>query len=253
MSARKTEISESNIQPYSSAAQKAGKSRAESRNAASEPHGANAVGKEEDNTAPRKAASKRRTGKTADNAAKVASNLADTADDTDVSAKSAKPHKKAHSSAKAEPKASEISSKTPQVLKLIEQNNGVVNPTIMAGKSSIPRKLRGIEPLSRIIKRETEEIFGLEAEETYNVTALVIADHAEEILGRFNACCCEVCVEQLSRLTAEAVPSRFAKLRKRDVENNHPDVEALKEPLRKTVTSSMIRIVMQNRKRSFHE
>ena len=148
----------------------------------------------------------------------------------------------------------DISSKTPQVMKLVQQNNDMVNPTIMAGKSSIPRKLRGLEPLTKIMKREAEEIFGTDEEaETFNVTALVIDENAAEILRRFNGCDCEICVEQLSRLTAEKVPARFAKLKRRAVERNSPEVEELKAPLRRSVTSQMIRLVITNKKRSYHD
>ena len=148
----------------------------------------------------------------------------------------------------------DISSKTPQVMRLVQQGNDMVNPTIMAGKSSIPRKLRGLEPLTKIMKREAEEIFGTDQEdETFNLTALVIDDNAAEILRRFNACDCEICVEQLSRLTADIVPARFAKLKRRAVERNTPEVEELKAPLRRSVTSQMIRLVIQNKKRSYHD
>ncbi len=146
----------------------------------------------------------------------------------------------------------EPSSKTPHVMKLVEQKNDMINPTIMAGKSSIPRRLRGLEPLSRIIKREAEEVFGGDTE-TYNLTALVIEEHAPEILRRFNACDCEICVETLSRLTAEMVPARFAKLRRSTVERDLEEVRQLKDPLRRPVTSHMVRLVMQNKKRSYHD
>ncbi len=165
--------------------------------------------------------------------------------------KPAKSRKKAEP--KEEQKTGEPSSKTPQVMKLVQQRNDMVNPTIMAGKSSIPRRLRGLEPLSRIMKREAEEVFGGDEAETYNITALVIEEHSAEILRRFNACDCELCVETLSRLTAEVVPARFAKLRKRDVEFDAPEVKQLKAPLQKTVTSRMVRLVMQNKKRSYHD
>lgn len=146
----------------------------------------------------------------------------------------------------------EPSSKTPHVMKLVDQKNDMINPTIMAGKSSIPRRLRGLEPLSRIIKREAEEVFGGDTE-TYNLTALVIEEHAPEILRRFNACDCEICVEALSRLTADMVPARFAKLRRSTVERDLEEVRQLKEPLRRPVTSHMVRLVMQNKKRSYHD
>ncbi len=151
-------------------------------------------------------------------------------------------------------KQPDTTSKTPQVMRLVEQKLDMVNPTILAGKSSIPRKLRGIEPLTRIMKREMEGIIDTDEEAiTYNVTALVIDDHVAEILRRFNACDCEICIEQLSSLTAESVPARFAKLKKSSVDRNSPEVQELKEPLKRKVTSQMIRLVMQNKKRSYHD
>lgn len=148
----------------------------------------------------------------------------------------------------------EQSSKTPQVMRLVEQRSDMVNPTILAGKSSIPRKLRGLEPLTKIMKRDAETVFGTDDEaETFNLTALVIDDQAAQILRRFNACDCEICIERLSQLTAESVPARFVKLKRRSVEQRTSEVEQLKEPLKRAVTSHMIRLVMQNKKRSFHD
>lgn len=158
------------------------------------------------------------------------------------------------SSKKTDKVGGEQSSKTPQVMRLVEQRNDMVNPTILAGKSSIPRKLRGLEPLTKIMKRDAETMFGSDEEaETFNLTALVIDDHAAQILRRFNACDCEVCIERLSQLTADSVPARFVKLKKRSVERKAAEVEELKAPLKRAVTSRMIRLVMQNKKRSFHD
>lgn len=173
------------------------------------------------------------------------------ASEKDTAAK--KPVKSRKTTAAKEQKSAEPSSKTPQVMKLVQQRNDMVNPTIMAGKSSIPSKLRGLEPLSRIMKREADAVFGGDEPETYNLTALVIEDNAADILRRFNACDCELCIETLSRLTSEVVPARFVKLKKQDVERNAPEVKKLKTPLKKTVTSRMVRLVMQNKKRSFHD
>lgn len=162
--------------------------------------------------------------------------------------------KKASKAKGDQDRGGETSSKTPQVMRLVEQRNDMVNPTIMAGKSSIPRQLRGLEPLTKIMKREAEAVFGTDEDaETFNLTALVIDDNAAPILRRFNACDCEICIEQLSRLTADSVPARFAKLKRRSVERKAPEVEELKAPLKRAVTSRMIRLVMQNKRRSFHD
>ncbi len=168
-------------------------------------------------------------------------------------AKSEKPKAPAKRSAKKAETIGE-SSKTPQVMRLVEQRSDMVNPTILAGKSSIPRKLRGLEPLTKIMKRDAETMFGIDEEaETFNLTALVIDDHAAAILRRFNACDCEMCIERLSQLTADSVPARFVKLKRRSVERKSAEVEELKAPLKRMVTSRMIRLVVQNKKRSFHD
>lgn len=157
-------------------------------------------------------------------------------------------------SAHKERSGGEQSSKTPQVMRLVEQRSDMVNPTILAGKSSIPRRLRGLEPLTKIMKRDAETVLGSgEETETFNLTALVIDDQAAQILRRFNACDCEICIERLSQLTAESIPARFVKLKRRSVEQRTSEVEQLKEPLKRAVTSHMIRLVMQNKKRSFHD
>lgn len=202
----------------------------------------------EDATSPKKSVAE--TAKTDEvKSSKKAKNAVATGKD----ATAKKPVKSRKTTADKEQKSAEQSSKTPQVMKLVQQRNDMVNPTIMAGKSSIPSKLRGLEPLSRIMKREADAVFGGDEPETYNLTALVIEDNAADILRRFNACDCELCIETLSRLTSEVVPARFVKLKKQDVERNAPEVKKLKTPLKKTVTSRMVRLVMQNKKRSYHD
>ncbi len=154
------------------------------------------------------------------------------------------------------------SSKTPQVLKLVEPHGDYVNPVLVAGKSSIPKQLRGVEPLSRIMRREAREILGEditglpeehEEEVTINLTAVAIAENAAPILRRFNACDCEKCVHELTRMVSEKVPARFVKINKRDAERNSDELTELKEPLKKAVVSQMIRVMLVNKKRSFHE
>ena len=202
--------------------------------------------------APKKRGRPKKNADTADGATKK--EAAATSEKKQESAKKPRAAKAKEASSAADKKLPEISSKTPQVMRLVRQSNDMVNPTIMAGKSSIPRKLRGLEPLTRIMKREADELFGTDSEaETYNITALVIDENAAEILRRFNACDCELCIEQLSQLTADEIPARFAKLKPRSVELNAPEVEELKAPLRRPVTSCMIRLVIRNKKRSYHD
>ena len=153
-------------------------------------------------------------------------------------------------------------SKTPQVMKLVAPHGDYVNPVIIAGKSSIPKKLRGVEPLSRIMRREAsavlgEDISGLPAEEeeivTLNLTAAAISENAAVILRRFNACDCEKCVAALTKMTEEKVPARFVRISKHAAESGSGELEEQKEPVKKAVVSQMIRVLLGNKKRSFHE
>ena len=46
--------------------------------------------------------------------------------------------------------------KTPSVMRLVEERAFSENQVVAAGKSLIPRQLRGIEPLSKVMRREAE-------------------------------------------------------------------------------------------------
>ena len=147
-------------------------------------------------------------------------------------------------------------SKTPQVMKLIEPQGGV-NPVIIAGKSRIPQQLRGKAPLSRIMRREAVEIFGeyyADPNEllTVNLTELVIKENAGELLRRFNACCCDKCIDELSRRALEKIPSRFARISRAVMERGSPELDEQKEPLKKSALSAMIRELIGNKRRHFH-
>ena len=74
-----------------------------------------------------------------------------------------------------------------------------------------------------------------------------------EILRRFNACVCEKCIAALTAKTEEKIPARFVKVSKKAVQTNSEEYQKLKVPLKKTATAQMIRVMMMNKKRSFHE
>lgn len=152
---------------------------------------------------------------------------------------------------KVEP--ADVTSKTPHVMRLVQPTE-MINPVIVAGKSSIPKALRGVEPLSRMLRREAKQLDSAITGEmvTVNLTAIAIDENAAETLRRFNACDCPVCVEEFSRLTAEQVTARFVKLRPQEAEIGSDKLEALKQPVKKQVIQQMIRIVIRNPKRSFH-
>lgn len=158
----------------------------------------------------------------------------------------------------AELEKSGAGSRTPQVMKLVQPQGDMVNPVIIAGKSRIPQQLRGRAPLSRIMRREAQEIFGealyTDPNEliTVDLTELVIKENAGELLRRFNACCCDKCIEELSRRAAEKVPSRFARVTRAVLEQGSPELDEQKEPLKKSALSAMIRELIGNKRRHFH-
>ncbi len=168
--------------------------------------------------------------------------------------KGKKPLNKSNDAPREEPEQkTERSAKTEQVMRLVKSEKNSVNPVIIAGKSRIPRQLRGVEPLSRILRRESAKAYEDYAERVaVNVTELVIEENAGEILRRFNACDCEECVSELSRRVSEKVPARFTKLPRGELINGSEELDEFKEPLRKVVLTQMIRELLGNKRRSFH-
>ena len=146
------------------------------------------------------------------------------------------------------------SNKTPMVLKLLEQDKSSSNPVILAGKSRIPRQLSGREPLSRILKREMGADFSdIDGTVVVNITQMAIEFLAPDILDRFNACSCDRCVEEFSRIIAERVPVRFARISKGAQYRGSHELNERMEPARKMVLSEMIKELIGNKKRCFHD
>lgn len=146
------------------------------------------------------------------------------------------------------------SNKTPQVMRLLEQDKSSSNPVILAGKSRIPRQLSGREPLSRLLKREMgEEFSDIDGTVVVNLTQLAIEHEAPVILDRFNACSCDKCVEVFSCAVAKRVPVRFARIRKASQRQGSRELTERMEPVRKTVLTEMIRELIGNKKRCFHD
>lgn len=146
------------------------------------------------------------------------------------------------------------SNKTPQVLKLLEQDKSSSNPVILAGKSRIPRQLSGREPLSRLFRRQMgDEFSDIEGTVVVNITQMAIEFLAPEILDRFNACSCDICVEEFSRIIAERVPVRFARISKGSQYRGSHELTERMEPARKMVLSEMIKELIGNKKRCFHD
>lgn len=149
---------------------------------------------------------------------------------------------RAEKSTKKSTSEKQPSSKTPQVMRLVEQRRDV-NPVILAGKSAIPRQLRGVEPLSRIMKREAAI---QEEGALIDLTAQLAEENALPILRRFNACGCEKCAGKLAEITREKLPARF-------VRSGAREYDEIKEQLRKAVMTQMIRELLGSKRRSFHE
>ena len=149
--------------------------------------------------------------------------------------------------------------KTPSVMKLV-QDTGAENQVIAAGKSRIPRQLRGIEPLSRVMRRDAENEKRREEEQsapliTRDLTEMVISAEAPGVLARFNACDCEVCRRELARLAAAEIPARYMRLPENaDINWNGftEEEKVLVAAAKKSAMSVMIRLMMGNKKRNFH-
>ncbi len=156
--------------------------------------------------------------------------------------------------------------KTPSVMRLVEERAFAENQVVAAGKSLIPRQLRGIEPLSKVMRREAE--FSGREQQTEpddevsrsslvmrELTGMVIAECVPGILRRFNACDCERCASELARLTAEEIPARYMRLPElADLSWSgfSDDERLLIDSLKKNVVTVMIRLMIANKKRNFH-
>ncbi len=148
----------------------------------------------------------------------------------------------------------ERTNKTPQVMRLLKQDKSSSNPVILAGKSRIPRQLSGREPLSKLFKREMgEEFSDMDGTVVVNLTQLALEYEAPLILDRFNACSCDKCVEEFSKIIAKRVPARFARINKTAQRRGSYELTERMEPMRKLVLTEMIRELIGNKKRCFHD
>lgn len=178
--------------------------------------------------------------------------------------KSGKPAKKAENPAEYDESGEQSQSvKTPSVMRLVEERAFSENQVVAAGKSLIPRQLRGIEPLSKVMRREAELQRGEQPDDEVSrsplvmreLTEMVIAENVPGIIRRFNACDCEKCMSELARLTAEEIPARYMKmpeLADLNWSGFSSDERMLIDSLKKNAVTVMIRFMIANKKRNFH-
>ena len=239
---------------------------------------AGASEKQERSGRPAKSAKPTKTAKTAKSAKKSEPGKSDGASDV----KKAAEEKSRRGKAPAESKAAKLakkaaegkpdldesgeqsqSVKTPSVMRLVEERAFSENQVIAAGKSLIPRQLRGIEPLSKVMRREAEVQRSAQPDDEVSrspmvmreLTEMVIKENVPGILRRFNACDCEKCMSELARLTAEEIPARYMKmpeLADLSWSGFSSDERMLIDSLKKNAVTVMIRLMIANKKRNFH-
>lgn len=171
---------------------------------------------------------------------------------SEAKAENGKTIKKPEESDKSLKSTQKSGNKTPQVMRLVERDKGA-NLVLMAGKSRVPKSLRGKEPLSGFAAGEFED-----AEDTVvvNITELAINYEAPLILDRFNACSCDKCVEVFSMRIAERVPVRFARVSRAARYCSLSERNELSdrvEPMRRIVLAEMTRELIGNKQRCFHD
>lgn len=168
-------------------------------------------------------------------------------------ANSAKQSQKNEKSEQKEAVEQRSACKTPQVMRLVEKGIDV-NPVLLAGKSRIPSRLRGKEPLTKLMRRGLGEEFDYsENSLVVNITELAIEQEAPIILDRFNACSCDKCVEEFSKIIAGKVPVRFARIDKNGRSPDNRDLSERVAPMRKVVLTEMIKELIGSKKRCFHD
>ena len=222
-----------------------------------------------------KSAKSTKTAKTAKSAKPVKSGKADGAEKSGASKqakpeksagsdKSGKPAKKAENPAEYDESGEQSQSvKTPSVMRLVEERAFSENQVVAAGKSLIPRQLRGLEPLSKVMRREAELQRSEQPDDEVSrsplvmreLTEMVIAENVPGIIRRFNACDCEKCMSELARLTAEEIPARYMKmpeLADLNWSGFSSDERMLIDSLKKNAVTVMIRLMIANKKRNFH-
>lgn len=165
--------------------------------------------------------------------------------------KSKKPSKKRGTVEKS------VSSKTPQVMRLVEQK-AEITPAALGGKGYVPKQLRGREPLSKLMKSANTPMRSENGDdvEVVNIAELAIKLEAPEILDRFNACSCSKCVAIFSEMVSQKVSPRFARVSKSKSLNSASHMNELYgrvEQMRKAVMPEMVREIMGRKKRWFHD
>ena len=99
----------------------------------------------------------------------------------------------------------------------------------------------------------SDELAEINGTVVVNLTQLAIEYESPEILDRFNACSCDKCVEEFSRIIAQRVPVRFARISKTEQRRGSRELTERMDPVRKIVVSEMIKELIGNKKRCFHD
>ena len=150
-----------------------------------------------------------------------------------------------------------VSSKTPQVMRLVEKKPEIT-PLSLGGKGYVPKQIRGREPLSKLMKSANPPMRAENGDdvEVVNIAELAIKLEAPEILDRFNACSCSKCVAIFSEMVSRKVSPRFARVSKSKSLNSASHINELYgrvEQMRKAVMPEMVREIMGRKKRWFHD
>lgn len=181
-----------------------------------------------------------------------------------------------------EQKKEQRSSKTPQVMRLVDNTGDNFNPIIAAGKSHIPKKNRHNAPLSKIMKamysesenkrlyddlRQNEigrdmyvhdgELMMYTVGEdkiSVNIISVLLAEMVPEVLERFNFCDCALCRERLSEIALDELPAKFVRIHKNKSEKEKDaELQKHKKGSRQSVARALVKHIMPNKKRHFHD
>lgn len=165
-------------------------------------------------------------------------------------------------------------------MRLVDSTKSDFNPIICAGKSRMPRRMNA--PLSKVMKtmyqesesrmlyeelRENEigkDMYVHDGELmmytvgddklSVNIISVLLAELVPEVLERFNFCDCQLCREKVSALALDELPAKFVRIHKNKSEKEKAaELEKHKDASRQLVARTLVKIIMPNKKRYFHD